>query len=116
ILIDGQDYRSLDLRTYRNQIGIVLQEPFLFHGTIAENIKYGNPDAPLEEVIAAAKAANAHDFIMMKTDGYDTIVGERGARLSGGEKQRISIARAILHDPKILILDEATSSVDVETE
>lgn len=116
ILIDGVDYRKLDLRGYRNQIGIVLQEPFLFAGTVADNIKYGNPDASMEEVMDAAKAANAHDFILAKSDGYDTIVGERGAKLSGGEKQRISIARAILHDPRILILDEATSSVDVETE
>ncbi|ARU41892.1 hypothetical protein CCB80_12365 [Armatimonadetes bacterium Uphvl-Ar1] len=116
IVIDGVDYRELDLRSYRNQIGIVLQEPFLFAGTIAENIKYGNPEASFEEVVAAARAANAHDFILDKSDGYDTVVGERGAKLSGGQKQRISIARAILHDPKILILDEATSSVDVETE
>jgi ATP-binding cassette subfamily B protein len=116
ILIDGVDYRELDLRAYRSQIGIVLQEPFLFHGTISENIKYGNPEASFEEVIAAAKAANAHDFILSKPDGYDTLTGERGSRLSGGEKQRISIARAILHNPRILILDEATSSVDVETE
>lgn len=116
ILIDGVDYRELDLRAYRSQIGIVLQEPFLFHGTIAENIKYGNPEASFEEVMAAAKAANAHDFILSKPDGYDTLTGERGSRLSGGEKQRISIARAILHNPRILILDEATSSVDVETE
>lgn len=116
ILIDGIDYRELDLRSYREQIGIVLQEPFLFHGTIAENISYGKPDATMEEIMEAAKAANAHSFVLAKPEGYDTIVGERGARLSGGEKQRISIARAILHDPKILILDEATSSVDVETE
>ncbi|MBL8069008.1 MAG: ATP-binding cassette domain-containing protein [Armatimonadetes bacterium] len=116
ILIDGVDYRELDLRHYRNQIGIVLQEPFLFAGTIADNIKYGNADASMEEVMEAAKAANAHDFILGKSDGYDTVVGERGSRLSGGEKQRISIARAILHNPRILILDEATSSVDVETE
>jgi len=116
ILIDGIDFRKLDLRSYRNQIGIVLQEPFLFAGTIADNIKYGNPNASMVEVMEAAKAANAHDFILAKSDGYDTIVGERGAKLSGGEKQRISIARAILHDPRILILDEATSSVDVETE
>ena len=116
ILIDGVDYRELDLRGYRSQIGIVLQEPFLFHGTISENIKYGNPEASFEEVIAAAKAANAHDFVLSKPDGYDTLTGERGSRLSGGEKQRISIARAILHNPRILILDEATSSVDVETE
>ena len=116
ILIDGRDYKELDLHDYRSQIGIVLQEPFLFHGTIAENIAYGKPGASFEEVMEAAKAANAHDFIVAKTDGYDTIVGERGAKLSGGERQRISIARAILHDPRILILDEATSSVDVETE
>lgn len=116
ILIDGHDYTSLDLHSYRSQIGIVLQEPFLFHGTIAENIAYGKPGATFEEVMAAAKAANAHDFVVSKPEGYDTIVGERGAKLSGGERQRISIARAILHDPRILILDEATSSVDVETE
>ena len=116
ILIDGRDYKGLDLHSYRSQIGIVLQEPFLFHGTITENISYGKPGAPFEEVMAAAKAANAHDFIVARPDGYDTIVGERGAKLSGGERQRISIARAILHDPRILILDEATSSVDVETE
>jgi ATP-binding cassette subfamily B protein len=116
ILVDGKDYRSLDLGDFRSQIGIVLQEPFLFNGTIAENIAYGKPDATFEEVVAAARAANAHDFILAKSDGYDTVVGERGGRLSGGERQRISIARAILHDPRILILDEATSSVDVETE
>ncbi len=116
IKIDGVDYRDLDLADYRRQIGIVLQEPFLFNGTIAENIAYGKPGASFEEVMTAAKAANAHDFILAKPDGYDTFVGERGSRLSGGERQRVSIARAILHDPKILILDEATSSVDVETE
>lgn len=116
ILVDGVDARAYELRAFREQIGIVLQEPFLFHGTIAENISYGKPDASLPEIMAAAKAANAHDFILSKPDGYDTLVGERGSRLSGGEKQRISIARAILHDPRILILDEATSSVDVETE
>ena len=114
--IDGIDYKDLDLHCYRSQIGIVMQEPFLFHGTIAQNISYGKPDASFEEIMEAAKAANAHDFIVAKSNGYDTIVGERGAKLSGGERQRISIARAILHDPKILILDEATSSVDVETE
>lgn len=116
IRIDGLDYRDLDLHDYRRQIGIVLQEPFLFGGTIADNISYGKPGASFEEIMTAAKAANAHDFILSKPDGYDTMVGERGARLSGGERQRISIARAILHDPRILILDEATSSVDVETE
>jgi ATP-binding cassette subfamily B protein len=116
ILVDGVEIRDYDLQDFRAQIGIVLQEPFLFHGTIAENIRYGKPDATFEEVMAAAQAANAHDFVLAKPEGYDTVVGERGARLSGGEKQRISIARAILHDPRILIFDEATSSVDVETE
>ncbi|HZT41342.1 MAG TPA: ABC transporter ATP-binding protein [Chthonomonadaceae bacterium] len=116
IRIDGIDYRDLSLQELRRQIGIVLQEPFLFNGTIAENIAYGKPDASFEAVVEAARAANAHNFILSKPDGYDTMVGERGAKLSGGERQRISIARAILHDPKILILDEATSSVDVETE
>jgi ATP-binding cassette subfamily B protein len=94
----------------------VLQEPFLFHGSIAENIAYSNPRTSRAAIIAAAKAANAHEFIMNFPDGYDTMVGERGARLSGGEKQRVSIARAILKNPQILILDEATSSVDTETE
>ena len=116
IEIDGVDVRNLRLEDLRSQIGIVLQEPFLFSGTIAENIGYGNPGATFEEIIQAAQAANAHNFIVAKEDGYDTNVGERGNNLSGGEKQRVSIARAILHDPKILILDEATSSVDVETE
>ena len=116
IEIDGVDVRNLRLEDLRSQIGIVLQEPFLFSGTIAENIGYGNPGATLEEIMQAAQAANAHNFIVAKPDGYDTNVGERGNNLSGGEKQRVSIARAILHDPKILILDEATSSVDVETE
>ena len=116
IEIDGVDLRNLRLEDLRSQIGIVLQEPFLFSGTIAENIGYGNPGATFEEIMQAAQAANAHNFIVAKEDGYDTNVGERGNNLSGGEKQRVSIARAILHDPKILILDEATSSVDVETE
>jgi ATP-binding cassette subfamily B protein len=116
ILIDGIDYRELSLQNMRSQIGLVLQEPFLFNGTIAENIAYGKPDASFEDIVEAAKAGNAHNFILAKPDGYDTIVGERGAKLSGGERQRVSIARAILHDPKVLILDEATSSVDVETE
>jgi len=116
IKIDGRDYREIDLHDLRRQIGIVLQEPFLFNGTISENIAYGKPGASFEQIVAAAKAANAHHFVLAKPDGYDSIVGERGAKLSGGERQRISIARAILHDPRILILDEATSSVDVETE
>jgi ATP-binding cassette subfamily B protein len=100
----------------RGQIGIVLQEPFLFNGTIAENIAYGKPDASFKEIVEAARAANAHNFVLSKPDGYDTMVGEKGSKLSGGERQRVSIARAILHNPRILILDEATSSVDVETE
>ncbi len=116
IKIDGLDYREIELQHLRRQIGIVLQEPFLFNGTVAENIAYGKADATMEEIVEAARAANAHNFIMMKPDGYDQMVGERGAKLSGGERQRVSIARAILHDPRILILDEATSSVDVETE
>jgi len=116
ISIDGHDVRDVKMESLRNQISVVLQEPFLFQGSVAENISYSKPDASRSEIIAAAKAANAHDFIMDFPDGYDTIVGERGARLSGGEKQRISIARAILKNPRILILDEATSSVDTETE
>ena len=116
ILIDGQDTRDLKLASLRKQIGVVLQEPFLFRGTVIDNIGYGNPGATRKEIVAAAKAANAHDFILKFSDGYDTMVGERGARVSGGERQRISIARAILKNPRILILDEATSSVDTETE
>ena len=116
IRIDGVDIRDLSMEQIRKQIGMVLQQPFLFQGTIAENIAYGRPDATMEDIIRAAKAANAHDFITRLPEGYDTIVGEGGAGLSGGERQRISIARAILHNPRILILDEATSSVDTETE
>ena len=116
IRIDGVDIRQLDTGHFRRQIGMVLQDPYLFHGTVLENIRYGVPDAPLGQVIAAAQAANAHDFITKLQHGYDTVVGERGHTLSGGERQRVSIARAILHNPRILILDEATSSVDTETE
>jgi ATP-binding cassette subfamily B protein len=116
ILIDGVDVRDYDVESIRRRIGLVLQEPFLFHGTVARNIAYGRPEAAIDEIIVAAKAANAHDFIVGFPDGYDTMVGERGHTLSGGERQRISIARAILSDPAILILDEATSSVDTETE
>ncbi|MCJ7821727.1 MAG: ATP-binding cassette domain-containing protein, partial [Armatimonadetes bacterium] len=116
ILLDGLDIRDLSLRFLREQIGVVLQEPFLFHGTVADNISYGVPDAQPEGIIAAAKAANCHDFIVNLPQGYDTLVGERGQLLSGGERQRVSIARAVLKNPRILILDEATSSVDTETE
>ncbi|MBI1901077.1 MAG: ABC transporter ATP-binding protein [Planctomycetia bacterium] len=116
ILVDGVDIRSYPIEAYRKRIGIVLQEPFLFFGTIAENIAYGRPDATREEVVATARAARAHEFILKLPEGYDSIVGERGQSLSGGERQRISIARALLIDPAILILDEATSSVDTETE
>jgi ATP-binding cassette subfamily B protein len=116
VRVDGVDVRTLDTGHYRQQLGMVLQDPYLFHGTVLEYVRYGLPDASLNAVIAAAKAANAHDFICKLGQGYDTVVGERGHTLSGGERQRISIARAILHDPRILILDEATSSVDTETE
>jgi ATP-binding cassette subfamily B protein len=114
--IDGVDLRQIDTGHYREQIGMVLQDPYLFHGTVLDNIRYAMPQATSGAVIAAAKAANAHDFVCKLAQGYDTIVGERGHTLSGGERQRISIARAVLHDPRILILDEATSSVDTETE
>ncbi len=116
ILIDGKSHEDIKVRSLRKHIGIVLQDPFLFSGTIASNIKYGNPAASRKEVIAAARAANAHDFIMGFSDGYESEVGERGVRISTGQRQRISIARAILKDPKLLILDEATSSVDTRTE
>ena len=116
VLIDGTDVRQFALEDYRRNIGIVLQEPFLFYGTIADNIAYGRPDATREQIISAAKAARAHEFILRQPDGYDSFVGERGMSLSGGERQRISIARALLIDPRILILDEATSAVDTETE
>ena len=116
ILLDGRDIRSFAVADYRRHIGLVLQEPFLFFGTIAENIAYGKPDATREEIVAAARAAHAHEFILRLPHGYDSLVGERGQTLSGGERQRISIARALLIDPHILILDEATSSVDTTTE
>ncbi len=116
ILLDGRNLKDIKYRDLRRNIGVVLQDTFLFNGTIYENIAYAKPDATTEDVIRAAMAAHAHDFIMKKPDGYDTEVGERGNKLSGGEKQRISIARAILRDPRILILDEATSSLDTETE
>nr|WP_239027298.1 ABC transporter ATP-binding protein [Ramlibacter algicola] len=116
IKVDGTDIRRFGVADYRRHIGLVLQEPFLFFGTIAENIAYGRPDATRAEIVAAARAAHAHEFILRLPLGYDSMVGERGQGLSGGERQRISIARALLIDPRILILDEATSSVDTETE
>jgi ATP-binding cassette subfamily B protein len=116
VTVDGVDLRALDSTHYRRQLGMVLQDPYLFHGTVLENIRYGHPEASPGRVIEAARAANAHDFIVKLPHGYDTVVGERGQTLSGGERQRVSIARAILHDPRILILDEATSAVDTETE
>jgi len=116
VAIDGVDVRDMDQAHLRRQIGMALQESVLFSGTIRDNIRYGRPDASEEEVIAAAKAAQAHDFILEFPDGYDSVVGQRGVNLSGGQKQRIAIARALLVQPAVLILDDSTSSVDVETE
>jgi ATP-binding cassette subfamily B protein len=116
ILVDDVDIRRLDSGQYRTHVGMVLQDPYLFHGSVLENLRYGAPHASLEEVVRAARVANAHDFVCKLPHGYDTLVGERGHTLSGGERQRISIARAVLSDPRILILDEATSAVDTETE
>lgn len=116
IKVDGIDIRALAVADYRRNVGLVLQEPFLFFGTIGDNIAYGKPDAGRAEIVAAARAAHAHEFILRLPHGYDSLVGERGQTLSGGERQRISIARALLIDPRILILDEATSAVDSETE
>ncbi|MBL3648486.1 ABC transporter ATP-binding protein [Bacillus sp. RHFS10] len=116
LLIDGSDIRDYEARSLRNQVGMVLQDTFLFSETIRENIAIGQPDATLEEIIEAAKAANAHEFIMSFPEGYETRVGERGVKLSGGQKQRISIARVFLKNPPLLILDEATSALDLESE
>ena len=116
ITIDGQDVRKLTLESLRSQIGLVQQDVYLFDGTIRDNIAYGKPGASDEEIIAAAKRASIHDFIMELQQQYDTYVGERGTRLSGGQKQRISIARVFLKNPPILILDEATSALDNESE
>jgi ATP-binding cassette subfamily B protein len=116
ILLDGKDIREITLESLRKQISIVLQDVFLFHGTVKENILFGRLDATEAEIVAAAKVANAHEFISSLSDGYDTLIGERGVKLSGGQKQRLSIARAVLKNAPILILDEATSSVDTETE
>ncbi|MBC8264530.1 MAG: ATP-binding cassette domain-containing protein, partial [Anaerolineales bacterium] len=114
--LDGHDIRDLALKSLRQQIGIVLQDVFLFHGTARENILFGRSRATEEEMIAAAKIANAHEFVTQLPNGYDTMIGERGVKLSGGQRQRMAIARAVLKDAPILILDEATSSVDTETE
>jgi ATP-binding cassette subfamily B protein len=116
IRIDGINIQDATLASLRHQIGIVLQDPFLFGDTIGANIAYGRPDATLEEIEKAARVARAHDFILRFPDGYNTRVGERGVTLSGGQKQRVAIARALLYDPRILILDDAMSSVDTETE
>jgi len=116
ISLDGRDVRQLNLESLRRQVSIVLQDVFLFHGTVRENILFGRPGASEAEMIAAARTANAYEFIEHLSDGYDTLIGERGVKLSGGQKQRLSIARAVLKDAPILILDEATSSVDTETE
>jgi ATP-binding cassette subfamily B multidrug efflux pump len=116
ITIDGVDVRDVDVAALRRNIGIALQESVLFSGTIRDNIRYGRPDATDKEVVAAAQAAQAHDFISAFPDGYDTVLGQRGINLSGGQKQRIAIARALLTQPAVLILDDSTSSVDVETE
>ncbi|HDD23806.1 MAG TPA: ABC transporter ATP-binding protein [Chloroflexi bacterium] len=116
ILLDGHDLRRIQIRSLRRHISVVLQDTFLFNTTVRENLRYGKPDATNEEMVAAAKAAHAHDFITQLPYGYDTEIGERGVKLSGGQKQRLALARAILADPRILILDEATSSVDAEAE
>lgn len=116
ILLDGRDIRDVTLRSLRQQIGIVQQDVYLFAGTVADNIRYGKPDASFEEIVEAARKANAHDFIMQLPDGYDTDIGQRGVRLSGGQKQRLSIARVFLKDPAIIIFDEATSALDNESE
>jgi ATP-binding cassette subfamily B protein len=116
LLLDGVPMSQVSLGQIRKNIGVVMQDPWLFNGSLLENIRFGRPEASFEEVVRAARAARAHEFILDKEEGYDTLVGEGGAKLSGGERQRLSIARAILHDPPLLILDEATSAVDSETE
>jgi ABC-type multidrug transport system fused ATPase/permease subunit len=116
VLVDGHDLREVQVQSLRQHIAVVLQDTFLFNTTVRDNLRYGNPEASQEEMIAAARAAYAHDFIQELPEAYDTKIGERGVKLSGGQKQRLALARAILADPRILILDEATSSVDAEAE
>ena len=116
VKIDGMNVRKIALKSLRSQIGIVQQDVYLFVGTVLDNIRYGKPDASRDEIIEAAKNANAHEFIMSLPDGYDTDIGQRGVKLSGGQKQRLSIARVFLKNPPILIFDEATSSLDNESE
>jgi len=116
ILVDGYDIRDIEVESLRKHIGIVSQEIFLFNRTVKENIAYGKPNATMDEIVRVAKIAKAHDFVLDLPKGYDTIVGERGVTLSGGQQQRIAIARALLMDPRILILDDSTSSIDVDTE
>jgi ABC-type multidrug transport system fused ATPase/permease subunit len=116
VKVDGVDVREQNLKDLRNHIGVVMQETFLYSETIADNIRYGSPEATMEQVQAAARAAQAEEFILQMPQGYDTVVGERGLGLSGGQKQRVALARAILYDPSILVLDDATSAVDMETE
>ncbi len=116
VKIDSIDVRDITLKSLRSQVGIVQQDVYLFVGTVLDNIRYGKPDASREEIIEAAKNANAHEFIMSLPDGYDTDIGQRGVKLSGGQKQRLSIARVFLKNPPILIFDEATSSLDNESE
>ncbi len=116
ILLDGIDIRDISLHSLRRSIGVVQQDVYLFAGTVLDNIRYGRPEADFEEVVAAAKQADAHEFIMQLPDGYYTQVGQRGVRLSGGQKQRLSIARVFLKDPPVLIFDEATSALDSESE